>query len=174
MCLTTNLLNATAPAPLILNATVADSDGSIAKVEFYNGTTLLSTVTTAPYGFNWSNVAGGTYSLTAKATDNLGSSRSSTAVTVTVTDHTTKMYDIHTDYLDTPRVITDSSGAEAWRWDSAPYGETLANEQPANATSKFTFNLRFAGQYFDQETELLQIISGIMIQGRGVTCSLIR
>ncbi|MFZ6659145.1 RHS repeat domain-containing protein [Undibacterium sp. TJN19] len=64
------------------------------------------------------------------------------------------MYDIHTDHLDTPRVITDSSGTEVWRWDSAPFGETLPNEQPTNATSKFTFNIRFAGQYFDQETGL--------------------
>jgi RHS repeat-associated protein len=64
------------------------------------------------------------------------------------------MYDIHTDHLDTPRVITDSTGTEVWRWDSAPFGETLPNEQPTNATSKFTFNIRFAGQYFDQESGL--------------------
>ncbi|MFZ6659143.1 RHS repeat-associated core domain-containing protein, partial [Undibacterium sp. TJN19] len=152
--LTANPVNATAPATIILNATAADSDGSIAKVEFYNGGSLLSTVTTAPYRFNWNDVAGGTYSLTAKATDNLGASRISTPVTVTVAGHAVKMYDIHTDYLDTPRVITDSSGVEVWRWDSAPFGETLPNEQPTNATSKFTFNIRFAGQYFDQETGL--------------------
>ncbi|MFZ6658118.1 RHS repeat-associated core domain-containing protein, partial [Undibacterium sp. TJN19] len=152
--LTANPVNATAPATIILNATVADSDGSIAKVEFYNGGSLLSTVTTAPYRFNWNDVAGGTYSLTAKATDNLGASRISTPVTVTVAGHAVRMYDIHTDHLDTPRVITDSSGTEVWRWDSAPFGETLPNEQPTNATSKFTFNIRFAGQYFDQETGL--------------------
>ncbi|WP_222619116.1 Ig-like domain-containing protein [Undibacterium hunanense] len=52
-----------------MNATAAGSDGGIAKVEFYNGTILLSIVTAAPYGFNWSNVASVTYSLTAKATD---------------------------------------------------------------------------------------------------------
>ncbi|MFZ6656231.1 Ig-like domain-containing protein [Undibacterium sp. TJN19] len=70
--MTTNSVNATAPATIILNATAADSDGSIAKVEFYNGGSLLSTVTTAPYRFNWNDVTSGTYSLTAKATDNLG------------------------------------------------------------------------------------------------------
>jgi hypothetical protein len=88
--LTANPVNATAPATIILNATAADSDGSIAKVEFYNGGSLLSTVTTAPYRFNWNDVAGGTYSLTAKATDNLGASRISTPVTVTVAGHAGK------------------------------------------------------------------------------------
>ncbi|MFY0104376.1 RHS repeat-associated core domain-containing protein, partial [Acinetobacter baumannii] len=58
------------------------------------------------------------------------------------------------DHIDTPRVITDANGNEVWRWDSAPFGETLPNEQPTQATNKFTFNLRFPGQYYDQETGL--------------------
>ncbi len=33
----------TAPATIALAATAADSDGSVAKVDFYNGTTLLGT-----------------------------------------------------------------------------------------------------------------------------------
>ncbi|MDO8413506.1 MAG: DNRLRE domain-containing protein, partial [Gallionellaceae bacterium] len=43
----------TAPATITLAATATD-DGTISKVEFYNGTTLLNTDTTAAYGYIWS------------------------------------------------------------------------------------------------------------------------
>lgn len=112
-------------------------------------------MTQAPYKTNWENVAQGSYNLTAKATDNLGATTTSAVVPVAVTKNAPKMYDIHADHLNTPRVITDNAGTEVWRWDSAPFGETLPNEQPdANASSKFTFNQRFPGQYFDAESNL--------------------
>ncbi|MBO9699081.1 MAG: hypothetical protein J7604_02665 [Sporocytophaga sp.] len=77
----------TAPATIALSANASDSDGSIAKVEFFRGTTLIgqSSSTTSPYTFGWTGVAAGTYSITAKATDNGGVSTSTTAITVTVT-----------------------------------------------------------------------------------------
>ena len=74
----------TAPATISLTAAAADSDGSVSKVEFYNGATLLGTATTAPYSYSWSGVAVGTYTLTAKAYDNAGAVTTSTAATVTV------------------------------------------------------------------------------------------
>lgn len=74
----------TAPASITISATAADSDGTIAKVAFYNGSTLLSTATAAPYTYTWSNVAAGSYTITAVATDNGGASTTSSAVTVTV------------------------------------------------------------------------------------------
>src|SRR3954468_12579683 len=78
---------ATFTAPATINVTAAASDdGTIANVRFFAGTTLLGTVTTAPYQVTWSNVAAGTYSLTAVATDNAGATTTSTAVSVTVND----------------------------------------------------------------------------------------
>jgi hypothetical protein len=74
-----------APATVTLNATATDANG-IAKVEFFQGTTLLATATAAPYTFVWNNIAAGTYKVTAKATDTLGASTTSAAVTVTVTN----------------------------------------------------------------------------------------
>jgi hypothetical protein len=75
----------TAPATITLAADATDSDGSIAKVEFYRGgATLIGTATSAPYAFTWSSVPAGSYSLTAKATDNRGASRTSTPVSITV------------------------------------------------------------------------------------------
>jgi hypothetical protein len=59
---TTIALTATATAP--------NAGTSVAKVEFYNGTTLLATDNTFPYAFSWTNVPIGSYSLTAKVYDN--------------------------------------------------------------------------------------------------------
>jgi pectate lyase len=72
------------PASVTINATAADSDGSISKVEFYNGTTLLGSDNSSPYSYTWTNVAAGTYSITAKATDNSNGVTTSTAVSVVV------------------------------------------------------------------------------------------
>ena len=74
----------TAPASVTITATAADADGTVSSVQFYNGTTLLGTSTTAPYSFTWTNVAAGTYSITAKATDNSGAVTTSAAVSITV------------------------------------------------------------------------------------------
>jgi RHS repeat-associated protein len=74
----------TAPAAIAINATAADSNGTVSKVDFYNGTTLLGSDTTSPYSFAWANVAVGSYSITAKATDNSGAVTTSAAIAVTV------------------------------------------------------------------------------------------
>ncbi len=74
----------TAPASITLTASASDSDGTIAKVAFYNGGTLLTTLTSSPYMYSWTNVAAGTYNLTAVATDNSGTSRTSSIITITV------------------------------------------------------------------------------------------
>jgi beta-glucanase (GH16 family) len=74
----------TAPASITINATAADSDGTVSKVDFYQGTTLLGTDTSSPYSYTWSSVAVGSYSLTAKATDNSGAVTTSAAVNITV------------------------------------------------------------------------------------------
>jgi hypothetical protein len=73
----------TASASITINANASD-DASVSKVDFYNGTTLLGTDTSSPYSFSWTNVAAGTYSLTTKATDNLGAVGNSAAISVTV------------------------------------------------------------------------------------------
>jgi hypothetical protein len=66
-------------------ASASDSDGSIAKVDFYAGATKVGTDTTSPYTFSWGSVPVGTYALKAVATDNAGAATTSNSVTVTVT-----------------------------------------------------------------------------------------
>ena len=73
-----------APASITLTANAADANGTVARVEFYNGTALLGTDTTAPYAFTWSSVAAGTYAVRAVAYDDLGASGTSATATITV------------------------------------------------------------------------------------------
>ena len=58
------------PATITIDAAASDPDGTINKVEFFQGTTKLGERTTTPYSFTWKEVPEGTYSLTAAATDN--------------------------------------------------------------------------------------------------------
>jgi hypothetical protein len=74
----------TAPATLSLLASASDTDGSIARVEFYAGTTKIGEATTLPFQVNWTGVPVGSYSLTARATDNLGATTTSTPVAISV------------------------------------------------------------------------------------------
>jgi hypothetical protein len=74
----------TAPASIYMQANASDPDGTISKVEFYNGSTLLHTENLAPYQYTWTNVSSGTYTLTAKAYDNLGASVITSPIAITV------------------------------------------------------------------------------------------
>src|SRR6185369_12011696 len=69
---------------VIITANATDSDGTISKVEFFQGTTKLGEALTSPYSFSWTNVPAGNYSLTARATDNLSTKTSSAAVAIKV------------------------------------------------------------------------------------------
>ena len=74
-------------APASFSITAAPTAGSnpITQVQFFvNGTTLIGTAKTAPYTVPFTNVAAGTYSLTAVATDSVGLTATSAAVTVVV------------------------------------------------------------------------------------------
>lgn len=71
-------------ANITISATAADSDGTISKVEFYNGSTKLGEDTSSPYSFILNNAATGSYAITARATDNQNSITTSSAINITV------------------------------------------------------------------------------------------
>lgn len=79
----------------------------------------------------------------------------------------TKHYAIQSDHLNTPRRLVQSDGQVAWQWAYSEFGD----EQPTVASNRFantalnqsfgtttvpavTFNLRYPGQYYDQESNL--------------------
>jgi subtilisin family serine protease len=66
----------------------ASDDKGVTKVDFFVGTTLISTDTTSPYSASWTPNTDGTYNLTARATDTAGQSTTSAAVQVTATTAT--------------------------------------------------------------------------------------
>ena len=145
-----------APASITLMADATDSDGTITRVDFYQGNALIGTATSAPYAVTWNDVAIGAYSLTAKATDDKGASTTSAARTVEVEDSATReIYYIHSDHLNTPRLITDKQNQTVWRHSplNEPFGAGTPEEDPDSTGNHFKFNLRFPGQYYDQETQ---------------------
>lgn len=68
----------TAPAKLTLSANASDDDGTISKVDFYNGNQLLGTDDSEPYNFEWNDVEAGTYLIKTVATDNEGNTAEDT------------------------------------------------------------------------------------------------
>ena len=63
---------------VVLSATALDGDGSISRVEFHRNTTLVGTISNAPYTMTLSNIAAGNYTITARAIDNGGAFANST------------------------------------------------------------------------------------------------
>jgi hypothetical protein len=74
----------TAGTTITLAATASDSDGTVAWVDFYAGSTLIGSDPTNAYSATWSNVPAGSYTLKAVARDNSGATASSSSVSITV------------------------------------------------------------------------------------------
>jgi regulation of enolase protein 1 (concanavalin A-like superfamily) len=60
----------TSPASISLAASASDSDGTITRVDFYDGATLIGSDATSPFGMTWTDAGEGAHSLTAVAVDN--------------------------------------------------------------------------------------------------------
>ncbi len=74
----------TAPATVGLSALASDPDGTVAKVEYFVAGVSVGSSLAAPWSVSWANVAGGSYSITAVATDNLGGATTSSLVSIAV------------------------------------------------------------------------------------------
>ena len=96
LCHAQNLVpsvNLTAPAngtifqqgqTISLTANASDSDGSIDKVEFYQDGQLIGEASDSPFDYQLGFTPPGVYSFTAKAFDNKGASKVSSAISITV------------------------------------------------------------------------------------------
>ncbi|MGN6554419.1 MAG: Ig-like domain-containing protein, partial [Verrucomicrobiota bacterium] len=75
------------PASFALTANAQDLDGTVTNVEFFRDDILLGQTTDGnPYVLSLTNLVPGTYTFTAKATDNGGLSSTSAPVSITVID----------------------------------------------------------------------------------------
>lgn len=66
------------------------------------------------------------------------------------------LFYVFADQIGTPRVVTTSAPTPrtVWSWASDTYGNGAPVESPDDGGVNFKYNLRFPGQYFDQETGL--------------------
>jgi lysophospholipase L1-like esterase len=74
----------TAPASIAIAVDAQDADGTVRRVEFYNGNAKIGEATAAPFGFTWSPVDEGTFVLRAVATDDQLAKSTPATRTVTV------------------------------------------------------------------------------------------
>jgi RHS repeat-associated protein len=58
------------------------------------------------------------------------------------------LFYVHTDQLNTPRLVTDTANNLRWRWESDPFGTNAPEEDPSSLGA-FKYALRFPGQQFD-------------------------
>lgn len=83
--LSSNQTTGAAPVSLTLTSAVTAGSAATQSVKFYQGGSLIGTVTQSPYTLAVANLAQGTYSFTSVVTDTSSNTGNSNAVTVTVT-----------------------------------------------------------------------------------------
>jgi plastocyanin len=84
-----NFTRFTAPPSFVISADAADSDGTVTNVQFFTGSTLIGSASTAPYAVTASSLAAGWHQLTARALDNVGAAATSAVVNVFVNSNRT-------------------------------------------------------------------------------------
>jgi RHS repeat-associated protein len=95
---------------------------------------------------------------TSSASPSLGRRLTALFLALTLTTQTLPafagVYYIHSDHLNTPRAVTNPQNQVIWQNLplTEPFGSSAPDEDPDNDGQTFTLNLRFPGQYFDQET----------------------
>jgi hypothetical protein len=101
----------TSPAVVTLAATTGGSFANVTNVEFFSGATKIGQDTSSPFNLVWPNVPVGSYTLTAKATDAAGLSRTSAPVTITINVPGGASVLGNTNEGTTTDYITDNTGA---------------------------------------------------------------
>ncbi|HRZ96744.1 MAG TPA: glycosyl hydrolase [Paludibacter sp.] len=144
---------------ITLTANASDFDGTISKVDFYHGTTLIGSDNTAPYSFDW-NPGIGDFVLTAKATDNGNAVSTSQPVNVTIaplmlcsttstaasqgsftTGYIATFETVGTNVTITFELLDDKAGVVAYLWKQTPFSESAMT----NVGGK-TFSTTISGQ----------------------------
>jgi hypothetical protein len=79
--------------------------------------------TPGTYNFQWKMLEGPSYWFGAQSTN--------VAVNVTPSSPDANVFFIHTDHLNTPRLVANSGGTTVWRWDQQePFGVSVPDENP--------------------------------------------
>ncbi|EIP96941.1 putative phosphohydrolase [Opitutaceae bacterium TAV1] len=128
------------PAEITLEADATDADGTVAKVEFFDGTTLLHTATSAPWTYAWTDAEPGSHVIVAVATDN-DDQTATTAINLDVVDPVTAWLDEHLPEDSTLRGFADDADGDGtanfleYAFDSDPATPDRASRPVTNAGS---------------------------------------
>ncbi|MFN8240008.1 MAG: Ig-like domain-containing protein [Bacteroidales bacterium] len=76
----------TSPATITITVNATDADGTVLKVEFYDGAFKIGESSSAPFTFDWTDVNTGSHSISAIATDNQNATGTSASIIVQVSD----------------------------------------------------------------------------------------
>jgi hypothetical protein len=145
--ITSPTTNTTYPNPtsIVLTANATDTDGSIAKVDFYNGTTLIGSAATAPYSITWTGMIAGNYVITAKATDNLGAVTTSAIVNITVLSCTAAISSPSSSICAGSSVILTASTGASYKWFNGTTQVGTAANYTATTAGTYTVEVTNAG-----------------------------
>lgn len=154
--------NTTFPEGSDINITtsVSDLDGTVNKVEFFDGTIKIAEDTTAPFSYLWTGASVGNHQLKAVATDNDSGQGTSQLVPVTVNEvqacteisNAAQQGAFSTGYEVTFETVgdnvtitfklldTDKVGVIAYLWRASPFEESQMNE-----VSDLTFSKTLSG-----------------------------
>ena len=82
---------------MTFEVTASDPDGTISKVELYNGSSKITELTSAPYMYTWKGVNTGKYSIKAVAYDNKNATAISSPIEFIVGDGS--VYDANSEII---------------------------------------------------------------------------
>jgi uncharacterized protein (DUF1800 family) len=116
-------------------ATATDADGTVARVEFLDGTALLGTDTTSPYNATLTNASAGSHTLTARAIDNLNATTTSAPITINVINNVPPTVTITAPIDNTGFIAPATVSITANASDTAP--GTVASVQFFNGSTPF-------------------------------------
>jgi uncharacterized repeat protein (TIGR03806 family) len=138
-----------APANISLQATASDSDGTVALIEFFQGGTKLGEATASSFSMTWSNVAAGSYTLTARATDSQGLRATSGPVNISVNDKPQTNPPSGSFALVLEAEAATLASPMVARADSTAFGgQYIVTTTYGYGSATFNVNLPAAGTYF--------------------------
>jgi RHS repeat-associated protein len=99
-------------------------------------------------------LSGYTFTPADRSYTNVGAPQTAQDFAAAVNTSSTRIFFVHPDHLNTPRLVSDATGTAVWRWDQQePFGVTVPDENPSGLGA-FELPLRFPGQYADKETSV--------------------
>lgn len=151
-------------ADLTITAAADDTDGTVVKVEFFEGTSKLGEDTVDPYEFTWIDIPEGTYSLTVRATDSNDLIATSAAVNLVVGGSTlpqTERYEAEdAAYAGDITIKNDSQASDGQYLDMRNGGTITWTVNNIPAAGMYDMIIGFRLAYGSPKTQYLSVNGG--------------